>query len=241
MISDKTVLAVVPARGGSKGVPLKNLHPVGGVPIVAMAGHCLKNVPAIDRKVVSTDHEGIAATAEAAGLAAPFRRPAELSGDRIGDWDVLHHALLEMEAIDHTTYDIVMMIQPTAPLRTPEQVTQTLEYFIAGEWDAVWTVSETDLTYHPKKQFCITDSALSYYDPTGSKIVARQELEPVYHCNGVAYAYSRECLTEQKTKMGRRTGAIVIEGPAVSIDTLEDFELVERVMAAKSSSAVGVD
>src|SRR6476661_10558924 len=100
MIDNRRVLAVVPARGGSKGIKLKNIRSIGGIPLVALAGKVASQVKAIDRAVVSTDHDEIARVAEEAGLAAPFRRPEALSGDRIADWDVLHHALLTMEKID---------------------------------------------------------------------------------------------------------------------------------------------
>ena len=75
MLEGRRILAVVPARGGSKGIPLKNLQPVGGVPLVARVGHVVAALPWLDRAVVSTDHEEIAAVAQAAGIAAPFRRP----------------------------------------------------------------------------------------------------------------------------------------------------------------------
>ncbi len=88
----------------------------------------------IDRAVVSTDHEEIASAAQAAGLDAPFRRPETLSGDRIADWDVLEHALREMEAQDGVTYDIVLMLQPTSPGRTAVHVEQTLRKLVDGEF-----------------------------------------------------------------------------------------------------------
>ena len=137
MIGGKRILVVVPARGGSKGIRLKNLRSVLGVPMVARVGHVVGQLEIIDRAVVSTDHEEIARVAEASGLAAPFRRPETLSGDRIGDLEVLTHALGEMERIDGLTYDIVVMLQPTSPLRKPEHVTATVEMLLQGSWDAV--------------------------------------------------------------------------------------------------------
>lgn len=230
MIENRRVLAVVPARGGSQGIPLKNLRPVLGVPMVARVGDVVRAVPAIDRAVVSTDHEGIAAAAAAAGLAAPFRRPESLSGPQIGDWDVLVHALQETERLDAVSYDIIVMLQPTSPLRRPEHVQAALEMLIGGEWDAVWTVSETDSKAHPLKQLTTENRRLDYYDDAGRQIVARQQLEPVYHRNGVAYAITRDCLLTQRALMGARTGALVLEGHFVSIDTEWDIALAEFVM-----------
>ena len=228
MIGEKKVLAVVPARGGSKGIRLKNLRTIGGHSLVARAGMNAAGVPAIDRAVVSTDHEEIAAAAEAAGLAAPFRRPEALSGDRIADWDVLNHALLAMEALDGVTYDIVLMLQPTSPGRTRAHVEATLGRLVDEDFDAVWTVSETDSKGHPLKQLMVEDDhSMDYYDAEGSKIIARQQLSPVYHRNGIAYAMTRDCLVEQKTIKGKRTGAHVVKEIVPNIDTELDIEWAE--------------
>ncbi|MEM9105745.1 MAG: acylneuraminate cytidylyltransferase family protein [Pseudomonadota bacterium] len=228
MIGDKRVLAIVPARGGSKGIRLKNLRMIGDHSLVARAGLLAGKVPAIDRAVVSTDHEDIAAAAEAVGLAAPFRRPEALSGDRIADWDVLHHALLAMEELDGVTYDIILMLQPTSPGRTRAHVEATLERLVDQNFDAVWTVSETDSKGHPLKQLLVEDDhGMDYYDPAGSKIIARQQLKPVYHRNGIAYAMTRNCLLEQKTIKGARTGAYVVKEIVPNIDTELDIQWAE--------------
>ncbi len=232
MIGGRRVLVVVPARGGSKGIKLKNLRPILGVPMVARVGHIVGQLDVIDRAVVSTDHEEIAQVATGSGLAAPFRRPEPLSADRIGDLEVLTHALEEMERIDGLTYDIVVMLQPTSPLRRPEDVTRTVEMLVQGSWDAVWTVSESDSKAHPLKQLTMESGSgrLDYYDPAGKTIIARQQLTPLFHRNGVAYAITRDCLLEQETIMGARTGALLIDGPTISIDTEWDIELCEFLM-----------
>lgn len=236
MIHGRTVLAVVPARGGSKGVPLKNLREVGGRSLVARVGDIVGDVPEIDRAVVSTDHPLIKSAAESAGLAAPFMRPEAISGDRIGDFDVLLHALESTEAVDGKRYDVVVMLQPTSPLRTAEQVSATIQMLADGAWDSVWTVSETDTKAHPLKQLTVVDGVLAYYDTRGANIIARQQLQPVFHRNGIAYAVTRECLVDQRSIKGRRAGALVIDGPHLSIDTEEDFALVEWFLSRHSSS-----
>jgi CMP-N-acetylneuraminic acid synthetase len=231
MISGRTVLAVVPARGGSKGIPLKNLRSIGGRPLVARVGDIVKDAPEIDRAVVSTDHPEIARVAVASGLAAPFMRPAEISGDRIGDFEVLLHALETAEVVDNCRYDIIVMLQPTSPMRTAKNVSDTIKMLVDGGWDAIWTVSSTDSKGHPLKQLTLSDGAMDYYDPRGAQIIARQQLMPVYHRNGIAYAMTRACLVEQRTIKGRRTGAFVIEGDHISIDTEWDIALVEFALA----------
>jgi len=231
MINQRRVLAVVPARGGSKGISMKNLRHVRGRPLVALAGDTAAEVLEIDRRVVSTDHPEIARVAREAGLDAPFMRPESIAGDRIGDWEVLSHALLATEAFDGVCYDIVVMLQPTSPLRRPADVSGTIRMLVDGSFDAVWSVSATDSKAHPLKQLAVRDGHMDYWDPRGAQIIARQQLEPVYHRNGVAYAITRECLLEQKTIKGARTGAYIVPGEHVSIDTEWDIELIEFLLS----------
>lgn len=228
MLEGRRVLVVVPARGGSKGVKLKNLRPLGGVSLVAIAGHVVQKLPFVDHAIVSTDHVEIAQVAASAGLDAPFLRPEALSGDRIADWDVLVHALQEAEKSDGVQYDVVVMLQPTSPSRRPEHVEATVRRLIEGDLDSVWTVSETDSKGHPLKQLVIRpDGSFDYYDPAGANIIARQQLTPVYHRNGIAYAMTRECLLAQRTIKGKRTGAVVIEERVINIDTEFDLQFAE--------------
>ena len=236
MIDNKTILVVVPARGGSKGVKLKNLRPLNGVPLVALVGKVVRQLAYVDRAVVSTDHSEIARVATDSGLEAPFMRPAEFSGDRIADWDVLNHALLSCEKRDNRTYDIIVMLQPTSPFRQPEHVTAAVTKLIEGRYDAVWTVSETDSKAHPLKQLIIREDRLDYYDPAGTDIIARQQLKPMYHRNGVAYAITRDCILRQKSIKGENASFVVIDDVLVNIDTEMDFKLAEFMLAQIQNS-----
>jgi len=236
MIGDKCILVVVPARGGSKGVKLKNVRTINGVPLVAMVSQVVRKLAFVDRAVVSTDHPIIAEIARESGLDVPFMRPEELSGDIVADWDVLLHALLECERIDDRQYDIVVMLQPTSPFRQPKHVTATVDKLVKGGYDAVWTVSETDSKAHPLKQLVIRDDVLDYYDPAGATIIARQQLNPVYHKNGVAYAMTRDCIIDKKSIKGDRTSFLVIDDLLVNIDTEFDFKLAEFILQHMGSS-----
>ena len=230
MIKDNRILVVVPARGGSKGVKLKNIRPIDGVPLVALVGRLVKQLPYVDRAVVSTDHPKIAEIAKDSGLGVPFMRPQELSGDIVADGPVLHHALLACEEIDNRQYDVVVMLQPTSPFRKPEHVTAAVEKLIDGGYDAVWTVSESDSKAHPLKQLIIEGDRLDYYDPAGADIIARQQLKPVYHRNGVAYAMTRSLISDKRTIKGEKTSFIVIDDLLVNIDTEYDFKLAEIML-----------
>ncbi|WP_123659023.1 cytidylyltransferase domain-containing protein [Salinisphaera japonica] len=235
MYDSQRILAVVPARGGSKGVPKKNIQPIQGVPIVARVGHLIQQLPEIDRAVVSTDDPVIAETAEQSGLAAPWMRPESLSGDRIGDLDVLTHALQACETADATRYDIVLMLQPTSPMRTAAHVRQTYQTLVDENRDAVWTVSATDPKYHPRKQLEWDETTLRYHSQDGGQVIARQQLDTLYHRNGAAYAFTRDCLVEQRAILGHNSGAVVTED-MVSIDTWFDFRLVEFLLEDRRTS-----
>lgn len=227
MIGDKRILVVVPARGGSKGVKLKNIRPLNGVPLVALVGQVVQQLDWVDRAVVSTDHPQIAKIAEEAGLDAPFLRPDELSGDIVADGPVLQHALLACEKIDQQRYDVVVMLQPTSPFRKPSHVTAAVTKLVEGGYDAVWTVSESDSKAHPLKQLVIDGDRLDYYDPAGAEIIARQQLTPVYHRNGVAYVMVRKLVADHQAIKGARTSAVIIQDLLVNIDTELDFKLAE--------------
>ena len=192
-------------------------------------GHLIAEIPIIDRAIVSTDHPQIAEEAQKGGLDVPFMRPADLSGDQISDAQVLRHSLQEMERIDQVQYDLVVMLQPTSPLRQAKHVIQAIEMLVNDQWDAVWTVSETDSKGHPLKQLTVDSNCIHYYDPAGKQIIARQQLTPVYHRNGVAYVITRTCLLEENSIMGKRTGALILSEYLISIDTMWDLKLAEFV------------
>lgn len=228
MLRGQAILVVVPARGGSKGIPKKNLQRLAGRPLVAHVGECLRQLAYIDRAILSTDDPDIAQVGRASGLDAPFMRPHALAGDLIGDAPVLEHALIEVERLDQRRYDVIVMLQPTCPLRRPEHVTVTVDTLIEGGWDAVWTVSETDAKYHPLKQITMDrEGYVRLFDERGRGIVARQQLERVYYRNGAAYAMTRACLLEQRTTLGARSSAVILRDALLSIDTMEDLGTVE--------------
>lgn len=237
MINGKTVLTVIPARGGSKGVKLKNLRKVNGASLIEHACNCVNDLPNIDRAIISTDHPLIAAEGEKHGVQTPFWRPDFLSGDLVGDRDVLAHALNEIETLDKRKYDLVLMLQPTSPLRRSSDVQETLAKVSCGSHSSCWTVSRTDLKYHPLKQLNCIEGTLSFWDRKGSEIIARQQLEPVYHRNGVAYAFTRDCILVQNSLLGLNASYLVTEEPNISIDTEEDIILVERLLKNRHESS----
>jgi len=228
MFLNKNILAVIPARGGSKGVPLKNIHLLGGKPLINWTLDCILEMGNIVRPIISTDSKIIANIVEEYGIKVPFLRPKNISGDHAKDIEVLEHALIKAEKLDGIKYDIILMLQPTSPFRTVKQLLEILSLIIENNFDSVWTVSRTDLKFHPIKQLIIKDGILQYMMKEGNKLPIRQSLYPTYHVNGLAYALTRDCVLKRKSRMGKNAAPFIIKEKVINIDTLEDFEYAEQ-------------
>ena len=137
---------------------------------------------------------------------------------------------IEIEAIDKVVYDIVLMLQPTSPLRNLDEIKNCLDLFVKNSADSVWTVSKTDKKYHPLKQLKLDNkNKMSLYDENGSQIIARQQLNYVYHRIGAVYVMSRDLILNEGSLIGSRSFAYISSTPHISIDTLEDLELAENL------------
>ena len=192
MLNKKTILAVVPARGGSKGIKLKNLKKIKNKSLIKIVGIFIKKCKFIDFSVVSTDNNKIALEGNKIGLNL-INRPKNLSGDKIPDTKVLLHALINAEKILKKNFDIVIMLHPSSPLRKVEDIKNAIKLLISKDYDSVWTVSETDTKFHPDKQLKLKNNKLKYFTKKGVKIFYRQQLSKVYHRNSVAYVFAVNC------------------------------------------------
>lgn len=227
------ILIVVPARGGSKGIKLKNLKTIFGDSLIKITSKVIHQLPFKYTAIVSTDHTEIANEAKKCNLEVPFIRPESISGDFISDWDVLNHALLEMEKIKNKIFDIVIMLQPTSPLRSANDIKECLDKFKSNNFDSVWTVSPIDLKYHPKKILNAKNNKLSFYDDDGKNIIARQQLEECFIRNGLCYVVSRNCILTHKNIYGENFGYSITQRDIANIDTLSDLERATELMSKK--------
>lgn len=221
---------MVPARGGSKGVPLKNIKLLAGLPLIGHTARVVQQVPRIDRAVVSTDHAEIARIATEHGLSFFGYRPEGLSGDRVADLPVLQHALEQAETADRCRYDIILMLQPTSPVRLPEDIDVCIDKLVTDGHDTVWTVSPIDLKFHPLKVLSVHEGKLGLWDERGHQIIARQQLEPLYYRNGICYVFTRDCLMKTQSIYGTNAGAYIVKHPFANIDTEADFQAAEKLM-----------
>ena len=225
------ILAVIPARGGSKGIPRKNLCEVDGLSLVARTVKIAKSLTWIDKVVLSTDDREIADEGRKYGAELPFLRPPELSGDFAPVVDTWRHAWLKAEEYFDQTFDVSILLEPTSPFRKSKHIEKTFKKLVECSYDSVLTVSETDSKYHPLKQLVVENDCVGYYDNAGKDIFQRQQLTPVYHRNGVIYAVTRKCLVEQKTIIGSNASAVIIDEPLVNIDTKHDLMIAQFLMS----------
>ncbi len=225
------ILGVIPARGGSKGVPGKNLRNVAGKPLVAHAIECSALCASLDKVIVSTDSTEIAQVAEAAGASVPFIRPADLADDNSPMIKVLRHALLAIEQVEETQVEAVVLIDPTAPLRKVSDIEGAIALFQEQSCDAV--VSTNLAARNP--YFNMVEEKGGYARLVkGSKkkeIIRRQDCPLVYDLNTVVWVFSRWTVLECGERIPPRT--VIFEIPAeraVDLDTEEDFRYLSFLM-----------
>jgi CMP-N,N'-diacetyllegionaminic acid synthase len=221
------VLGIIPARGGSKGVPGKNIKHLAGKPLIAYSIDASKD-SGLSKLIVSTDDEQIADVARGLGADVPFLRPDFLASDTAKSLDVSRHALLTMEKSDNVQYDAIMLLQPTTPFRTTEDINQAIELLIANP-DADSVISVVDVQgHHPARMKYLEEGVL--IDPPFCEAYEnqnRQELRPMYIRNGAIYLTKRDTLLNNSYKGNKCLGLVMSSARSSNIDTLFDFKLAE--------------
>lgn len=230
MFNNKRILAIVPARGGSKGIKLKNLRKIKSKTLIYYTSKIIKKIKMIDDAIISTDHPAIAKEASNVGLLVPFLRPKKLSGDKIGDVPVLIDAIKKFEKIKKVKFDIILMLQPTSPIRKIKDVVDCIKLLNKKNVDSVWTVNEIDIRFNPLKQLQINNRKLKHYLEAGKSIVRRQQLCKTYIRNGVCYAIKRETIIKKKSLMGKYCLPKIIKSKTINIDSMNDLKEAEKLI-----------
>jgi CMP-N,N'-diacetyllegionaminic acid synthase len=223
MYRGKSILCVVPARGGSKGIKKKNIRLVLGKPLIKYTLDFIKSLDFIDKVCISTDSKEIKTVVESLGFEVPFLRSKLNSGDLASDYDVVDEVVKKIEKINKTKYDVVLLMQPTSPQRYVSQITSILDKLIQNSFDSVWTVSKAPVKYHPLKQLVIKGDRLVHYDSLGANVIARQQLYDTYIRNGVCYAVKTDAIYQRNSLFPRKTSFIIVEEESFNIDEVEDI------------------
>jgi CMP-N-acetylneuraminic acid synthetase len=216
------LLAVIPARGGSKGLPGKNVAPLGGKPLIAWTVEAARGARSVARTIVSTDDDAIAAAARAAGAEVPFRRPAVLSGDTATTLDVVLHALDACPGFTH-----VAVLQPTSPLRRAAHVDGAVAAMQAAGADSV--VSLCPVSEPPWWMYTLGEAGRMQPLLPAATATRRQDLPPVYILNGAIYVTEVARLRACRAFVDAATiGYPMEERDSVDIDTAADLEEARR-------------
>jgi CMP-N,N'-diacetyllegionaminic acid synthase len=226
------VLGVIPARGGSKGIPNKNLAPVGGRPLLAYTADAVKQSARLTRTVVSTDDERIADSARSLGLEVPFLRPSSLAADDTPMLPVLQHAV-DTHKLEGFAADIVVLLQPTSPLRRGEHIDAAIVWLERAGGDSVVSVVEVPHQFSPVSVMRVDDGWLfPFLD--GPAVVRRQDKPRLYARNGPAVLAVRASVIAGGSLYGHRSWPLVMRPEeSVDVDTPWDLALVECALSAR--------
>lgn len=212
------ILAVVTARGGSKGIPGKNIKMLGDKPLIAYSIDAAKKSKFITHAIVSTDDVAIADVAKKYGADVPFMRPVELAGDKVKHVPVMQHAITFMEDKLGVKFDFVVILQPTSPFRTVDDIDETLKKLISSNADSAVTLVDTGNDHPVKAKKLVGGLVLPYLIPEPEG-VRRQDLEPAYRRSGAVYAMRRHLIMEGGLYGKTIAGHVVPADRSVDIDT----------------------
>ena len=218
------ILGLIPARGGSKGVPGKNIKVLAGKPLIAFTVEQVNASNYIDRLILSTDDIAIADVARTIGLEVPFMRPEQLANDTAGSLAVVQHALDFVEA-NGEYYDAVCLLQVTSPYRPDGAIDEAIALFQSRKPDSLVSVRKVPDEFNPHWTFEI-DSNDRLNIATGEEkiIPRRQELPPAYHRDGAIYITSVETIRNKESLLGDDIVAFPIDSPKlINIDTMDDW------------------
>lgn len=230
------ILAVIPARGGSKSIPDKNIALLGSRPLIQYSIEAALGSKYITKCIVSTESEKIAEISKKLGAEIPFLRPVILATDTALSVFVVEHALLETEKLDNCQYDIIVMLQPTSPFRTSNDIDAALDLLFSNQAESVVSVVSVD-AHHPLRMKRIIDGSrlINYLDQGHEDMRPRQLLPPVYIRNGALYINRRHVVLEKKTLVGEDCRAYVMpKERSVNIDDPFDLFLADYLLKKRA-------
>lgn len=225
------VLGLVPARAGSKGVPGKNVRALAGRSLLDYTARAARDSGVIDRLVLSTESEEIAEAGRRAGLDVPFLRPASLAADDTPMLPVITHAI-DALAADGWVAEIVVLLQPTSPLRQPNHIRDAVDLLRKTRADSVVSVIEVPRHLSPDYVMKIDDGVLKPFLAEGARITRRQDARPAYSRDGTVYVCWRRTIERFGSIYGEDCRPLVIDAAhSLSIDSPADWDAAERLLA----------
>lgn len=230
---NSNILALIPARAGSKGIPNKNTRPLHGLPLIGYAIRAALASKTITRTIVTTDSDDIAQLAQTLGAETPFIRPASVATDTTPMLEAITHALDWLDANESYTPDIVILLQPTAPLRTEHHIDDALTQLLNSAADAIVSVTQIPTHHNAHWQLAFDGDHLTLADgnPLANIITRRQNLPPTYTRNGAIYAFRTQAFRKINSFYGDTClGYIMPPHESINIDTPDDWRLAEQAL-----------
>lgn len=228
------ILGAIFARGGSKGIPRKNIRLLANKPLIAYALETAQGIPLIDRLIVSTDDDEIAETARRFGAEVPFMRPKELATDNSPEILSWKHAIETIEKQGGKNIDILVSVPTTSPLRNSNDVERCIEKLISSDCDGVITVTKAHRNPYFNMVTIDKNEGVHLVMKNKNSVTQRQEAPIVYDVTTVAYAVRCAFIRKAQTLTEGRIKAVIIpEERALDIDTIFDFEVAEFLMSKK--------
>lgn len=228
MFKNKKILALVPARSGSKGIKNKNIKLINGKPLIEYTLDFVNKLNFIDLKVVSSDSDKILKIAKKNNFIG-IKRSKTLSGDKISDYKVIK-SIIDNKKILQSRCDYIIYLQPTSPLRKKQELVSALEKIIKEKYSSAWSISKIDKKNHPLKVMILKKSGLTLYDLKGKKIIARQQLQDLYVRNGVFYIFSVKELIRKKSIYLSKTLPVILNRKIVNIDNFIDLKITKKLL-----------
>lgn len=238
------VLAVIPARGGSKGLPRKNILPLCGRPMIAYTIEAALSVSAVDRVVVSTESEEIANISVEYGAQVPFLRPKELAEDHTPGVDPILYTHETFEKTEKEEYEYILLLQPTSPLRTKKHIEEAIEIFLRSKesFDSLVSVVPLEHPIEWNRRIGPQGKLEDFISYSKQEIYARQKTEELYRLNGAVYIAKKDVLYKARSFETERTLAYVMDRrSSVDIDRIEDFEYAEFLMKQREIMQSGLE
>lgn len=225
------IIGLIPARGGSKGIPRKNIAPCAGRPLLAYTAEAALAAKCLDRVMLSTDDAGIASVGRKYGLEVPFLRPAKLATDKADSLSVIVHALDWLES-QGDAVDAIVLLQPTSPLRTAHHIREAVNIFQTQKPDALVSVLEVPHQYHPNALMRLEQDALSTIVAASEMILRRQDVTQLYARNGPAILILSASQIRSGSLYGGVTAPYIMsKHDSLDIDTVEDLAVAAASLA----------
>lgn len=228
--------AFIFARGGSKGLPGKNIRELRGKPLIGWAIEQVLAARGIDRVIVSTDSEEIAAVARAYGASVPFLRPEQLARDDSPEWLAWRHALTFVNDLDGVMPDALLSVPATAPLRLTSDIEACLDAYEAGDCEVVITVSPARRNPYFNMVKANPDGTVGLVIPPQAQVTRRQDAPEVFDIATVAYVANVGYVMTEMSLFAARTRAVRVPPErAVDIDDIHDFRIAEALLDARAT------